>query len=365
MTRAHNFCAGPCTLPTSVLAELADEMVEYGDSGMSVIEMSHRSAEYEAIHFDTIERLRRLYAVPDEFDVLLLQGGATLLFAMIPMNLAPAGADGGGPPVGYALSGSWAKKAFGDAAKVSNAYAAWTEEGPAFTRMPGPADVTLRDGTAYLHITSNETIEGTRMPAFDGFGARLVADMSSDYLTRPVDWSLFDLVYGGAQKNLGPAGLGVVFVRSELARTSPEGLPSYLRFDNHAKADSLFNTPPVFPVWATGKMLAWMEANGGLSGMEKRAAERSGMVYDAIDGSGGFYRNPVEPAYRSHTNVVFRLPSPELEADFLVLAEEQRLLNLKGHRSVGGIRASIYNGLPTESVEALVSFMRTFATSRG
>lgn len=365
MTRAHNFCAGPCTLPASVLAELADEMVEYGDSGMSVIEMSHRSAEYEAIHFDTIERLRRLYAVPDEFDVLLLQGGATLLFAMIPMNLAPAGADGGGRPVGYALSGSWAKKAFGDAAKVSNAYAAWTEEGPAFTRMPGPADVAVQDGTAYLHVTSNETIEGTRMPAFDGFGARLVADMSSDYLTRPVDWSLFDLVYGGAQKNLGPAGLGVVFVRSELAHTSPDTLPSYLRFDNHAKADSLFNTPPVFSVWATGKMLAWMEANGGLAAMEKRAAERSGMVYDTIDGSGGFYRNPVEPAYRSHTNVVFRLPSPELEADFLVLAEEQRLLNLKGHRSVGGMRASIYNGLPTESVEALVSFMRSFAASRG
>jgi phosphoserine aminotransferase len=360
MTRAHNFCAGPCTLPVSVLQELSDELIEHGSSGLSVIEMSHRSTEYEAIHFDTLERLRRLYQVPAEFDVLLLQGGATLLFAMIPMNLALAPAR-----AGHVLGGSWGRKAFADAAKVADAYPAWTEEGSSFIRMPLPAEIRLEPDTAYLHVTSNETIEGIRMPTFDGFGAPLVADMSSDYLTRPVDWSRFNLVYGGAQKNLGPAGLTVVFVRAELARTSPAALPSYLRFDSHAGSDSLFNTPPVFAVWATGKMLAWMEANGGLAAMEKRAVERSGMVYDAIDHSGGFYHNPVEPEFRSHMNVVFRLPSPELEADFLVLAEEERLLNLKGHRSVGGIRASIYNGLPTESVETLVSFMGRFAADRG
>jgi phosphoserine aminotransferase len=360
MTRAHNFCAGPCTLPVSVLQELSDEMVEHGDSGMSVIEMSHRGAEYEAIHYDALERLRRLYAVPDDFDILLLQGGATLAFAIIPMNLAIAPAK-----AGHLLGGSWGRKAFADAAKVATVYPAWTEEGSAFTRMPSPDEVRIEPGTAYLHVTSNETIEGTRMPVFDGFGARLVADMSSDYLSRLIDWSLFDLVYGGAQKNLGPAGLTVMFVRKPLAASSPEHLPTYLRLDSHAGSDSLFNTPPVFSIWATGKMLAWMEANGGMPAMEKRAAERSGMVYDAIEASGGFYRNPVEPAYRSHMNVVFRLPSPELEAEFLVLAEEERLLNLQGHRSVGGIRASIYNGLDTASVETLVSFMGRFASDRG
>jgi phosphoserine aminotransferase len=360
MTRAHNFCAGPCTLPLPVLQELRDELVDTGGSGMSVIEMSHRSPQYEAIHHRTIELLRRLYAVPDGFDVLLLQGGATLAFAMVPMNLVAAPRQ-----AGYVLGGTWGRKAFADGAKVAPAYPAWTAEGPSYTRMPAPAEVRLEADTAYLHVTSNETIEGTRMPGFDGFGARLVADMSSDYLSRPIDWSLFDLVYGGAQKNLGPAGLTVLFVRSELAASSPPQLPSYLRFDNHVSADSLFNTPPVFSIWAMGKMLAWMEANGGVAAMEKRAAERSGLVYDAIDTSDGFYRNPVEPAYRSQMNVVFRLPTPDLEQDFVVLAEEEGLLNLPGHRSVGGVRASIYNGLPTESVETLVSFMHRFAADRG
>jgi phosphoserine aminotransferase len=360
MTRAHNFCAGPCTLPVSVLQELSDEMVSFGDSGMSVIEMSHRGPHYEAIHYGTIDLLRRLYAVPDGFEVLLLQGGASLAFAMIPMNLVAAPRR-----AGYVLGGTWGRKAFADGAKVATAYAAWTEEGSSFTRMPTPAEVTIEPDTAFLHVTSNETIEGTRMPGFDGFAARLVADMSSDYLSRPLDWSRFDLVYGGAQKNLGPAGLTVVFVRSELVASSPSQLPSYLRFDSHASSHSLFNTPPVFSIWAVGKMLAWMEANGGVGAMEKRAAERSGLIYDTIEASGGFYRNPVEPMYRSHTNVVFRLPSPELEHDFAVLAEEEQLLNLLGHRSVGGIRASIYNGMATESVEILVSFMQRFAADRG
>ena len=364
MTRAHNFCAGPCTLPVSVLTELGDEMVEYGGSGMSVIEMSHRSAEYEAIHYDALARLRRLWQVPEEFDILLLQGGATLLFAMIPMNLV-----GPGGKAAHLLGGSWGRKSFADAAKVAAAYPAWTEEGSAFTRMPAPTELRIEPGTTYLHVTSNETIEGIRMTGFDGFTAPdgalpLVADMSSDYLSRPIDWNLFDLVYGGAQKNLGPAGVTVVFVRKALVASSPEHLPSYLRFDNHASSDSLFNTPPVFAIWAMAKVLAWMEAQGGVPAMEKQAAERSGMVYDLIDGSNGFYTNPVEPGFRSHTNVVFRLGSPDLEKEFLVLAEEERLLNLKGHRSVGGMRASIYNGMPTSSVEALVSFMARFASSR-
>jgi phosphoserine aminotransferase len=232
--------------------------------------------------------------------------------------------------------------------------------------MPGPGEVELEPGTAYLHVTSNETIGGIRLADFDRFaGARLVGDMSSDYLSRPIDWEPFDLVYGGAQKNLGPAGLTVVLVRSSIIDRARDGLPSYLRYDTHAASASLANTPPVFSVWATGKVLAWIEAKGGLAAMEKRAAERSGLVYEAIERSAGFYRNPVEPADRSHMNVVFRLPTEALEADFLVAAEREQLLNLKGHRSVGGIRASIYNSMPTASVEALVAFMEHFAQLKG
>lgn len=359
MSRAHNFCAGPCTLPEPVIAELADELPDTGGAGMSVIEMSHRSAEYEAIHLEVLALLRSLYAVPDDVDVLLVQGGATLQFAMVPMNLL---ADD--TRAGYVLSGSWARKAHTDAGRVGNAYVAW--DGPGVgTTMPTPADVTLEVGSRYLHLTSNETIEGVRYSDFDGFDARLVADMSSDFLSRPIDWDLFDLVYGGAQKNLGPAGVAVVFVRSSIVEQTPADLPTYLRYDTHAGSDSLANTPPVFAVWAMGKVLKWMADNGGVAGMELRAAQRSSMVYDLIDGSDGFYRNPVEPDHRSHMNIVFRLPDEDLEKRFLAEAIDERLLNLPGHRSVGGVRASIYNGLPTESVEALTSFMVDFAARSG
>ncbi len=360
MTRAHNFCAGPCTLPESVVAELGDEMLEYGDSGMSVIEMSHRSPDYEAIHYGTIELLRSLYGVPADFDILLLQGGASLQFAMVPMNLL--GPDG---KAGYVTGGAWGRKALADAAKIGATYTAWDGSSSNYTRMPNRSELSIESDTTFLHLTSNETIEGVRFPTFDDLGVRLVADMSSDYLSRAIDWTLFDLVYGGAQKNLGPAGLAVVFVRKNLVAETPDHLPSYLRYDTHAKSDSLANTPAVFAIWAMGKVLRWMEDAGGVAAMERRAAERSGLVYDAIDGSGGFYRNPVDPAYRSHMNVVFRLSSEELEAEFLARAAEERFLNLKGHRSVGGVRASIYNGLPTASVEALTSFMSDFAEQAG
>ena len=360
MSRAHNFCAGPCTLPLPVLEELGAEMVDLDGTGMSVIEMSHRSAEYEAIHQATIDRLRSLSGAPDDIEILLLQGGASLQFAMVPQNLL-----GPGQRAGYVVGGNWGRKAQADAATVGDTYVAWSQPEAGPTRMPEPADVTVEPDSRFLHVTSNETIEGVRMTTFGGYDTRLVADMSSDYLSRPIDWSHFDLVYGGAQKNLGPAGLAIVFVRSALLETGADHLPSYLRYDLHAKANSLANTPPVFSIWAMGKVLAWMEEQGGVEVMEKRAAERSALVYDAIDASNGFYRNPVEPGYRSHTNVVFRLPSAELEAEFLARAEGERLLNLKGHRSVGGMRASIYNGLPTESVEVLVELMTDFAATRG
>ncbi|MEM7324890.1 MAG: 3-phosphoserine/phosphohydroxythreonine transaminase [Actinomycetota bacterium] len=362
MNRVHNFCAGPCTLPESVVAELADELPDFGDSGMSLIEMSHRDPVYDEVHHETMTLLRELCSVPDDFSILLLQGGASLQFAMVPMNLLGDGRPG---TAGYVVSGSWGKKAIADAELVGGTYAAWTGAYEGFRRMPTQDELTIEDNTRYLHVTSNETIGGIRLPDFYNLDVRQVADMSSDYLTRPIPWDRFDVVYGGAQKNLGPAGLAVTFVHRSVLEATPGRLPAYLRFDTHADNNSLANTPPVFAIWATGKVLRWIKQNGGVDGMQQRAAERSTMVYDAIDDSGGFYRSPVDAASRSHTNIVFRLPTEELEAKFLSEAETNQLMNLKGHRSVGGIRASIYNALPTTSVTALTGFMATFVAENG
>ena len=358
--RVHNFCAGPCTLPLAVLEEVRSELLDFRGSGMSVIEMSHRSPEYEAVHEETLALFRENYAVPEDFSILFLQGGATLQFAIVPMDLLREGAR-----AGYVRSGTWAKGALKDAAAWGDAYAAWDGEPVSFTRMPADDELEIEPGTRYLHITSNETIEGIRMAEFPDVEVPLVADMSSDYLSRPIPWERFDLVYGGAQKNLGPAGLAVVVVRTALLEDMNRDLPNYLRLDAHAAKNSLMNTPPMFAIYVMGKMLRWMRDLGGVAAMEERAARRSGSVYDAIAASDGFYRSPVEPAHRSHMNVVFRSPSGELDAAFLKGAEQEGLVNLKGHRSVGGIRASIYNAMTDEGVDALVGFMAAFRDANG
>ena len=360
MARAHNFCAGPCTLPTEVLAELAAELPEFEGSGMSLIEMSHRDPVYDRIHHETMASLRELCSVPDDFSIQLLQGGATLQFAMVPMNLLTDGRPGA-----YAVTGSWAKKALADASLIGPTSVAWDGAEGGYTAMPTANELDLDDGLRYLHVTTNETIGGIRLPELYDLPIRQVADMSSDYLTRAIPWDRFDVVYGGAQKNIGPAGLTVVFVRDSILDDIPASVPSYLSYATHAAADSLANTPPVFAVWATGKVLSWIAEQGGIPAMEERAAQRSSMVYQAIDSSEGFYRSPVAVTDRSHTTVVFRLGSDDLEARFLVEAEAAGLVNLKGHRSVGGIRASIYNALPTDSVQALVDHMTTFAGVNG
>ena len=358
--RVYNFCAGPCTLPLPVLEEVRVELTDFRGSGMSVIEMSHRSPEYEAVHEEALSLFRSIFGVPDAFSILFLQGGATLQFALVPMNLL-----GRGERAGYVRSGAWGKGALKDAQTVGDAYVAWDGEPFSFTRMPTTPELEIQPGTRYLHVTSNETIEGIRMASFPELDTQLVGDMSSDYLSRPIPWERFDLVYGGAQKNLGPAGLAVVVVRTELLERSNGELPRYLSFAAHAAGDSLMNTPPMFAIYVTGKVLRWMRDLGGISAMEERAARRSGAVYDAIEASRGFYRAPVEPADRSHMNVVFRTPSDETDAAFLKAAETEGLVNLKGHRSVGGIRASIYNAMPDEGVDALVGFMAAFRDSNG
>lgn len=358
--RAYNFSAGPCALPLTVLQELSAEIVDFNGTGMSLIEMSHRGPDYDAVHHDALDRFRRLFHVPADFSVLLLQGGATLQFAMAPLNASQPDDS-----IGYVVAGTWGKKAVADASLLRpNTYTAWTGASNGFREMPTMADVQIDPGTRFLHVTSNETIGGIRMSQFYNPGVPLVADMSSDYLSRPIPWDLFDVVYGGAQKNLGPAGLTVVFVRKSVMEAAPKN-PSYLDYSYHADADSMANTPPVFPIWATGKVLAWMEELGGVEAMQTRAARRSGQIYATIDDSGGFYRSPVATEDRSHMNIVFRLQDESAEGRFITQAEEAGMLNLKGHRSVGGIRASVYNATPDETVATLVEFMKNFQSSAG
>ncbi len=353
--RVHNFCAGPCILPLSVLEEVQAEFVDYQGAGMSLIEMSHRGGHYDAVHAQAKALALEVYGAPEDFDVLFVQGGASLQFAMVPMNLLGPGRRGA-----YALTGSWARGAFQDAAHYGDVYAAWDGKEEGYRRAPDSHEIRLEKDTRYLHITSNETIGGVRYAQWPQAPVPLVADMSSDFMSRPIPWSRFDLVYGGVQKNLGPAGMAMVFIRRALLEEAGEHVARYLRYGVHQKSDSLFNTPPVFSVWVTGKVLRWMKDKGGLEVIEREAREKAELVYAVIDASEGYYRCPVEAASRSHMNVVFRLPSEALEAKFLEQAKARDLVNLKGHRSVGGCRASLYNAMPHASVEVLCDFMGEF-----
>jgi len=353
--RVHNFGAGPCALPLEVLEEVSSEFPEYRDTGMTVIEMSHRSADYDEIHQGAKDLARRVSGAPAEFDILFIQGGATLQFGMVPMNLL-----GDGDAAGYVVSGSWGKKALADG-KLFGGYSAWDGADSGYTTMPAPGEVGLRPGSRYLHVTSNETIGGIRMVDPPATDVPLVNDMSSDYLARPIDWDRHAVVYGGVQKNLAPAGMALVFIRRSVVGERGD-LPGYLRYSTHVEGDSLANTPPMFQIYLMGKVLAYLEARGGVEGLAKRSEEKSAAVYAAIEASDGFYRSPVAPEVRSHTNVVWRLPSEELETQFVAEAKDRGMIGLKGHRSVGGIRASLYAATEMPSVEALVEFMEEFAT---
>ncbi len=354
--RAHNFGAGPCTLPAKALQEAQEEMLDFRGSGMSVVELSHRSAEYQQLHDEVNALARSVSGAPDDFDVLTIQGGATLQFAMAPMNLLA-----GGKTAGFVNTGAWAKKAYSNAKTIADTYVAWDGGENGYTTMPGKGEVEVKPGTRYIHVCTNETIGGIRMVDFPDTDVPLVADMSSEFLTRPIDWGRYDLVYGGVQKNLGPAGMALVFIRKSVAAASPKELPDYLKYSFHAENDSLGNTPAMFPMWIMGKVLKDIADTGGIAGLEKRSAAKSSQVYKVIDSSDGFYRNPVDPRVRSYMNVVFRLPTEDLEKQFVSESKAARLIGLKGHRSVGGIRASLYAALPQESVDALCSFMETFA----
>jgi len=359
MSRVHNFFAGPATLPLEVLQEAQRDFVDYKNNGLSLIETSHRSKQYDAVHTRAGELLREHLGIPSGYKVLFLGGGATLQFGMVPMNLM-----GEGGHADYTISGSWAKKAASDARKIGTVNAVYDGADEAFTTLPDARSLRSGEGSSYLHITSNETIEGVQWKQFPVTEAPLVADMSSDILSRPIPVEQFALIYAGAQKNLGPAGVTIVILREELLERVPESLPVYLSYRTHAKSDSLYNTPPVFSIYMVMLVLEWIGRQGGLSAIAERNHRKAEALYSAIANSDGFYRCPVDPRYRSEMNVVFRLPSEDLEKKFVAEATAAGMLGLKGHRSVGGIRASIYNAMPEEGVAALTAFMKQFAGTR-
>jgi len=363
--RVWNFSPGPATLPLAALERAREEFLNFQGTGMSVLEHSHRGKEYEAVHDEAIALLRELLSVPDNYDILLMQGGATMQFVFVPMNLLPTDRS-----ADYVLTGAWSEKALSEAQALSKAQmighiqvAATTAVDGAYTRVPEQKELKLDSGAAYVHITTNNTIFGTQFKQYPDTGnVPLIADMSSDILSRKIDISRFGLIYAGAQKNLGPSGITVVIVRKDLAAQGRTDLPQIMRYAAHAKANSLLNTVPTFPVYMMRNVLAWVKGQGGIHWVEEHNHSKAKRLYDAIDAQPDFYRAPVEKASRSEMNVVFRLPSEELEQRFLSEAKTERLMGLKGHRSVGGIRASIYNSMPQEGVDALIDFMKRFSS---
>ncbi|MCA9633635.1 MAG: 3-phosphoserine/phosphohydroxythreonine transaminase, partial [Myxococcales bacterium] len=332
------------------------ELLDLEGTGMSVIEHSHRGKAYDAVHQQTLALVRELLKVPDSHEVLLLQGGASLQFAMVPMNFL-----GDGQSADYVITGSWSKKALAEAKLIGNARtAANVAVDGKFTRIPKASELDLDANAQYVHITSNNTIAGTQWFDFPETKAPLVADMSSDIMWRPIDVSKFGLIYAGAQKNIGPSGLALVIIDKALMAKEKDGTPSILRYSTHANAGSLYNTPPTFSIYLMRNVLEVVKAAGGLEAMERKNREKGDLLYSAIDSDADFYRCPVEKGSRSLMNVVFNLPTPELEAEFIKAAGEKGMVGLKGHRSVGGVRASIYNAAEKAGVEALVSFMADF-----
>lgn len=362
-SRPHNFNAGPAILPLEVMEEVRDQLLETNGTGLSVMEWSHRSPDYEAVRRDTEKRFLNLLGleVDGTHEILFLQGGASLQFVMVPMNFAGPASKGD-----YVLTGSWSKKALAEAEVFDAGHLAWTGADQNFGRLPKAGEWKASDSSAYVHVTSNNTIFGTQFRELPDAGdVPLVVDASSDVLSGPIDMKRVGLLYAGAQKNLGPAGVTAVVIRKDMLEREPAGkLPKMLDYRAHLKASGLYNTPPTFAVWLMGKTLAWIEKNGGLEGVQRLNQEKAKVLYDAIDGS-DFWRGTAAEDSRSWMNVTFRSTKEDLEPQFLAEAKEAGFIGLKGHRSVGGCRASIYNACPKSSIEALAGFMADFASKHG
>ena len=360
MAKVFNFSAGPAALPEAVLVQARYELLDWHGVGMSVMEMSHRSKEFVSIIERVESDLRELLAIPDEYKVLFLQGGATSQFSMIPQNLL-----GTKSVADYIYTGQWSKKAIAEARKFCDVNVAASSEDQNFTYVPKRASWRLDPSSAYVHITSNETIGGIEYQETPDVGnVPLVADMSSHLLSRPVDIARYGLIYAGAQKNIGPAGLTIVIIREDLIGQAASGIATVENYKTHADSASMYNTPPTFAIYMAGLVLQWIKRKGGLAAMEKRNIAKAQMLYGCL-GESEFYNSPVAVEDRSRMNVPFRLKDDSLDAEFLEQARRQGLVQLKGHRSIGGMRASIYNAMPLEGVQALVDFMREFERTHG
>lgn len=361
--RVFNFNAGPAALPLPVLERIREELLDWRGSGMSVMEMSHRSPEYESINAATEQKLRSLLAIPDEYAVMFVQGGGSLQFTMVPMNLCLPG-----KPVDVLHTGAWTAKAIGELKKGFPHHIAASTEPEKFARLPKSNEVSFSADGSYVYLCTNNTIEGTQWTSFPETGnAPLVADMSSDIASRPINVKKFGLIFAGAQKNLGPSGVTIVILRKDLAERADKNLPSLLQYRTHIQNKSLYHTPPTFAVYVVGLVLEWIESLGGVTGIQKRNDAKAKLLYDAIEASGGFYRCPVEQSSRSKMNVVFRVAGADeaLEKQFAKQAATVGLVGTPGHRSVGGMRISLYNAVETAAVEALTSFMREFHRTHG
>ncbi|MGQ9843126.1 MAG: 3-phosphoserine/phosphohydroxythreonine transaminase [Spirochaetota bacterium] len=361
MARIYNFSAGPSILPLPALEEASRELVDYKQTGMSLIEMSHRGKIYDEVHNEAIALIKEILQVPDDYYILFVQGGATLQFGMIPMAFLKPGKT-----ADFIVTGFWVQRAYQDAKLVGQARAIWDGTSEKYMRIPDQHELHLSTDAEYVHICSNETIGGIQWQQMPSTGSiALIVDMSSDILSRPVEWDKVSMLFAGTQKNLAPAGMALVIIKKELLEKARKDLPAYLRYDLHAKENSLYNTPPTFTVWMTTLTLRWLKSIGGISEIERRRDKKANLLYNAIDASNGFYNCPVDKNSRSKMNIVWRLSNEQLEEKFVKEAEKEGLSGLKGHRSVGGIRASIYNAMPVEGVEALVNFMKYFTQKNG
>lgn len=354
--RAYNFNAGPSALPLEVLEVAQKELVDFKQSGMSVMELSHRSATYEEVHNEAIARLRKLFNIPENYEVLFVQGGASQQFATIPMNFLEDGKK-----AAYVMTGSWSEKALKEAKLFGHAYETNSTKADKYNHIPTISDLNWDENDEYIHITSNNTIYGTQWKEFPNTNdVPLIADMSSDIMSKPIDIEKFGMIYAGAQKNLGPSGVTLVIIRKDLVEKAKANIPTIFQYRTHADNNSLYNTPPTFGIYMLGEVLKWIESQGGLKEVAKKNEEKAKLIYDAIDESNGFYSGHAKTDSRSLMNITFNLQTPELEKQFLQEAKEAGFVGLNGHRSIGGCRASAYNAVPYEACKALRDFMIEF-----
>jgi phosphoserine aminotransferase len=354
--RVYNFNPGPATLPLEALQQAQRELLDYRGTGMSVMEISHRSPEFDEINNSAMALTHEILGLGDNFKVLFLGGGASTQFAVIPLNFLPSEKK-----ATYVDTGSWSSKAIKEAQKIGKVHIAFSSKDEKYKRVPKPAEIDLPSDAAYLHVTSNNTIFGTQCHQFpDSGNIPLICDMSSDIASRRLDFSKFSLIYAGAQKNLGPAGVTIVIIREDLLAKCPDNLPTMFSYKIHAEKNSLYNTPPVFAIYMVKLVLEWIKEQGGLEAVENINIAKKERIYEVMDNNADFFRGTVEPDSRSWMNITMRLPNEELEKKFIAEAKTAGFVGLKGHRSVGGIRVSVYNAMPLEGVEKLAAFMKGF-----